>query len=348
MKRFIGSVLASFVILGAFYLTTIAQPASAVTSAALSIVPNKNYVVESGKSVEDTLLVRNLDSTAPLELSLRVVDFTFTDDGGTPKLMLGEDAPQTTWSLKPFLSIPETVTVPPGGSKSIDMKIAVPAGHGAGSYYSAIIYSTGTPSKGNNVGLSASGATLVFTSIPGDVDEDVKLKKLGAYHVRTATEEAGYDFITTKKPKIIAYTVKNSGNVTESLAGSITLTDLFGRKTVIKDINPQESLALIGQTRTFKPCVKLNAESADFEGDSNEAKNCTESDLWPGYYSVTLDAFYGKNGNETQRINGDASFLYLPWWFIALLLVVIIAATYITWRIVRKVRSKQRRSKRKK
>src|SRR5690606_22781153 len=146
-------------------------PVLAQSSASLSIAPKKNYTVEPGKTVNDTLVIRNLDTENTLDLSLRAVDFTFIDDSGAPKLMLAEDAPQTTWSLKPFLKIPKSVQIPPKSSKTLDMSISIPAKHGAGSYYSAIVYSTGAP-DGGNVGLSASGVTLVFTSVPGTVNED--------------------------------------------------------------------------------------------------------------------------------------------------------------------------------
>lgn len=60
------------------------------------------------------------------------------------------------------------------------MSVAIPAGHGAGSFYSAIIYSSGAPS-GGNVGLNASGVTFAFAQVPGKVNEDLKLEKFGAY-----------------------------------------------------------------------------------------------------------------------------------------------------------------------
>ena len=122
-------------------LITVAAYAPVVSaeSASLSITPKKNYVLEPGKSVKDKLTIRNPDKTDPLNLTLRVVDFTYTDDGGTPKLLLGEDIPQTTWSLKPFLTVPKTVTIQPGSSATLDISVAIPAGHGAGSYYSAIV-----------------------------------------------------------------------------------------------------------------------------------------------------------------------------------------------------------------
>lgn len=339
MKRFRSLVLAVFalVITAAYTLPT--QSASAVSSAALSITPKKNYTIAPGKSVKDKLIVRNLDSKEPLVLTLRVVDFTFTDDGGTPKLMLAEDAPQTTWSLKPFMTIPKTVTIAPKASKSLDMSVAVPAGHGAGSYYSAIVYSSGA-SDGGNVGLNASGVTLVFTSIPGKVNEDLKLENFGAYHLAKSGKEASYAYINTDKPETIAYTLKNSGNVTESPVGSITLKSMFGQEQVISDINPNKSLALIDQTRTFTACIKLKSSEVDFNGSKSNTTECTEPDLWPGLYTATLEGFYGQNGNNTQEIIKTATFWYLPWWFVLVATIVILAIAYGVWRVVRIVRLK--------
>lgn len=336
LKSIFLVVLATAVTTG--YLIAVIPPidTTAQGSAALSITPRKNYTVEPGRSVNDTLIVRNLDSEHPLNLNLRVVDFTFTDDGGTPQLMLDEDAPQTTWSMKPFLEIPETVSIEPRGSETLDMSVAIPEGHGAGSYYSAIVYSTGA-AEGGNVGLSASGVTLVFTQIPGDVEQQLTIENLGAYD--QATRE--YSYFNTTEPTRIAYTLKNEGNVTESPVGSITLRDLFGRETVINDINPNQSLALIGQTRTFESCIMQRSEEVDFSGGRSEATVCTEAGLWPGFYRVELAGFYGQNGNNTEELNGTASFWYLPWWFIIISLLVLSYVAYRIWRIVRYIRNRK-------
>ncbi len=347
MKRFKSIFMAAIAVLvGAAYVMP-ALPVSAQSSASLSIVPKKNYTIEAGKSVKDKLTIRNLDKNVPLQLTLRVVDFTFTDDGGAPKLMLAEDAPQTAWSLKPFLTVPKTVTVEPKSSKTLDMSVAVPAGHGAGSYYSAIVYSSGA-SDGGNVGLSASGVTLVFTSIPGKVNEDLKLEKFGAYRVETSSRKAGYTFFTTSEPQNVAYTLKNSGNVTEAPAGSITLKSMFGKEYSITDVNPNDSLALIGQTRTYTSCIQLKAQEVNFNGSKSNTKACTSAGLWPGYYSASLNLFYGQNGNNTKDIVGNASFWYLPWWFIILVLVVLAIIGFVIWRVVRVVRGKMNGGKSKK
>lgn len=343
MKRLKSIVMAAVaVVIAATYTLLPALPAAAQSSspgsAALSIAPKKNYVVEPGKSVKDTLVIRNLDSNSALNLTLRVVDFTFTDEGGSPKLFLDKNAAQTTWSLKPFLSVPETVSIAPGTSKTLNMSVSVPAGHGAGSFYSAIVYSTGTP-DGGNVGLSASGVTLVFTQIPGKVNEDLKLQKLGAYE--STTDKSNYVFITGNEPQKIAYTLKNNGNVVESPVGSIKVKNaLFGQEYTIDNVNPNGSLALIGQSRIFTSCIKLKPQDVELGGTKSTAVTCTSPGLWPGLYNVSLDLFYGQNGNQTQEITGSASFWYLPGWFVLLVIVLLLVITFVIWRLVRFVRAK--------
>lgn len=331
MKRFKSIVVVALaVIVAAFALPT--QPVSAQSSAALSIAPKKTYTIEPGKSIDDKLTIRNLDTTADLQLTLKVIDFTYTDDTGTPKLYLGADNPTTTWSLKPFLTIPKTVTIPKGGTKSLDMKVAIPAGHGAGSYYSAIVYSTGAP-DGGNVGLAASGVTLVFTNVPGKVNEDLKLQRLGAYKDTTPDKPAHYVTLATEEPKNIAYTLKNNGNVTEAPVGNITVRSMFGKEYSIDNVNPNGSLALIGQSRTFMSCLKLKEQDVNLSGANSRTKTCEAAGLWPGYYTVKLDLFYGQNGNVTQEIVGSSSFWYLPWWFIIVFFILLAIVAFLIWRL---------------
>lgn len=343
MNRLKSIVLAAFaVMVGAGLVQPVQSAAAATTpgSASLSIAPKKNYVIEPGKSVKDKLVIRNLDAAHALNLTLRVIDFTYTDDGGTPKLFLGKDVPQTTWSLKPFMTVPESVTIPAGQSKTLDMSVTVPKNQGAGSYYSAIIYSSGTPTGGGNVGLNASGVTLAFLNVPGKVNEKLTLQKFGAYHEATPQTPAGYMNIMAKEPLTIGYTLKNDGNVVEAPVGSITLKDMWGHTTTISNVNPSGSLALIGQTRTFAPCIKLTTQDVKLAGTSTPANTCTSPGLWPGLYTATIDLFYGQNGNLTQELTGSSYFWYLPWWFVIVVLLILAIVAYFIWRIQRAIRSK--------
>lgn len=339
MKRFKSIVLAAMAVLVGASSAYIATPVSAQSSAALSIVPKKNYTIEAGKSINDTLTIRNLDAEQPLNLTLRVVDFTFNDDGGSPKLMLAEDAPQTTWSLKPFVTLPRSVTIEPRSSKTVDMSVSIPANQGAGSFYSAILYSSGSP-DGGNVGLSASGVTLAFATVPGEVNENLKLEKFGAYQTASQGKEAGYKFMTMDEPQMMAYTLKNEGNVTASPVGTIKVKHMFGKEYTISDVNPNQSLALIGQTRTFSACIKLKNEMAEFSGTQTQTRVCESAGMWPGLYTSNIELYYGQNGNQTKEIVGSASFWYLPGWFIIVMIIILLALAYFIWRTVYKIRNR--------
>lgn len=340
MKRFIGIILATFATVFAAAGLLSVQSASAQSSASLSIAPKKNYSIEPGKSVKDTLVIRNLDRNSDLQLTMRVVDFTYTEEGGTPKLFLAKDAPQTTWSLKPYLKVPDSVTIPKGGTKTVDMSVAIPQNRGAGSLYSAIIYSTGAP-DGGNVGLAASGVTLAFVNVPGKVNQDLKLQKLGAYMDARPGKEAGYTFFTNDEPQKIGYTLKNNGNVTEAPTGSITVKNLlFGKEYNISNVNPASSLALIGQTRAFTACIKLEKESVRLQGTQTQTNTCASPGLWPGPYDVKIELYYGQNGNITREIQGSAVFWFMPLWFIILVIVLLVIIGLLIWRLTVIVRRK--------
>lgn len=325
----------------------IPQHASAQGSAALSITPRKDYTIEPGKSVNDTLVIRNQDRERPLNLFLRVIDFTFSDDSGAPKLLMAEDAAPTEESLRSFLKVPESVVVEPGGSASVDMSIAIPTNQGGGSYYSAIVYSSSS-SEGGNVGLSASGVTLVFTEIPGEGRQNLDLKRLGAYKDASTPTGGEYAYFHTDMPARIAYTLKNEGNVTGRPYGSITIRPLFGKEIVINEINPSSSLALNNQERTFTACIKLKNQEVDFDGSRAEAATCAEPGLWPGFYSVEMAGYYGRNGSPTKDLTGSSWFLYMPWWFILVLVVALAFVGYHIWKIVRHIRSRGGKAKLKK
>lgn len=329
MKRFksiVLATLAAFLVLA--YIPT-PEASAQSSSSALSIAPKKDYVIDAGETVKDKLTIRNIDSTQPLQLYLRVIDFTYTDDSGTPKLMLDQDVEPTTWSLRSYLNVPESVTVDSGSTKSLDIGVSIPGNVGAGSYYSAIIYSTSAP-DGGNVGLAASGVTLVFVQVPGDVNEALTLKKFGAYNATTNK----YVNFTMDEPKVIAYTLENKGNVTEAPVGSIKLKDWFGQEYSIENVNPRKSLALIGQTRTFQACIKLASDDANFKGTDAQKDTCVSPGLLPGYYHASLDLYYGQNGNLTQEIVKTGYFWYLPLWFLVLAVLVLLVLAFYVWRSV--------------
>lgn len=339
MKRLYGFLSAALVALCMMVSVVPASAASDIGSSSLSIAPRKDYRVDPGGSVEDKLTISNPDKVAGLSLNVRMVDFTFMDQSGTPKLMTGSNAPQTTWSLKPFITMPSAVTIDPGKSATVNIKVSVPKGQGAGSYYGAIVYSAANSGDGN-VGLSATGVTLVFLSVPGTVNEGMNLQKFGAYiENQKVANEGSFVYITVDKPKELAYTLTNTGNVAEQPIGSITMRNMFGGKDItIDDANPHSSLALRGQTRLFTACINPDTKPVDLGGSVTQATTCKDASLLPGRYTATLDVFYGQNGNNTREITETAVFWYLPWWFIIGFLIFLVILGSFIWWLQKKVR----------
>ena len=350
MKRFSSFISAALSVL---LLVVSVSPASAATtsktstvsspdsSAGLSIEPRKNYTISPGQTVTDKLTIGNLDNTSGLSLSLRMIDFTYTNQSGTPKLFLAQNAPQTPWSLKPYTTLPSSLTLAPGASTTINYSITIPKNLGAGSYYSAILYQTGQ-GNGGNVGLGASGVTLVFVTVPGIVKENLQLQKFGAYTSTDSGVTGSYTYIATQNfPQMIAYTLKNSGNVTESPAGSITLKNIFGKEVgSIYQTNLIQSLALIGQSRLFATCIETEASQIQKLGgqtvDNTGQNQCVNPKMMPGLYTAHLDIYYGQNGNQTHEITSTARFWYLPWWFIIIVLIVLAAIIFGIWKLKQK------------
>lgn len=340
MKRYIvksrNLVLATVAAL--VLVATSVAPASAA-SAGLSINPRKNYIVDPGKSTKDKLTVGNLSTKEDLNLTLRVIDFGFLDESGSPKLMIGENVEQTAWSAKPFIKVPEKVMVPAGTTKTIEIEVKVPANQGAGSYYSAIQYSS-NGDEGGNVNLNASGVSLVFLSVPGEVKEKMTLEKIGNW--QRDPDGGGGKYIgiaTDESPSIVGFTLKNDGNVVEAPVGSAEIKDMFGNVvTTIEEVNPNNNLALIGQSRRFEACIKPIERKIERDERQSKAVTCDKTSLKPGRYTANLSAYYGQNGNNTYEVLGTATFWYLPIWFLLAVLGGLLLIAYVVWRIVRKIK----------
>ncbi len=346
LLSFTGIVLLSFSII----FTNNGGHASAVTnsSSGLSITPRRNLVMKPGQTVSDKLVVSNLSQTSDLNLAIKVIDFTYYNETGIPKLLLGNNAQQTSWSIKPFITIPSSQIVPAGQTVLIPYTIKIPKNQGAGSYYGAIEYSS-TPNSAGQVNLNASGVSLMFVFVTGTDHENMTLDKFGAYQSNSNVAGGKYVFISTQKPQQMAFTVTNHGNVAEVPSGSITLNYMFGGKPiVINNVNLNSGLALIQQTRLFTSCINTVKQNVAFGGSTTITNVCGPSNLKPGRYTAKLSVFYGQNGNQTQEIYSRTSFWYLPWWLIITVLVAIAAIVIFVWRLVRRIKNPKHKTVRRK
>jgi len=334
-------------------LTTLVTTASvnAAQSNGLGITPRKDYSVQPGKSISDTVYISNLSLSQDLQVDMRIIDFGAQNETGAPALQLDENASQTPWSLKPFITYPKTVTIAKGKSTYVPISIKVPAEQGAGSYYGAIQYTAVNPETKQKVNISASSTTLVFLTVPGEANEKVNLKQFGAWQ-STEDQISGQfkSMFVGASPKELAYRIQNSGNVAEQPSGSILVKNMFGRTVKeIKDANPKRSLALIGQTRRIQICMKesvLNSQDPQQATSQTKQAVCDDPGLWPGKYTAQVALFYGLNGSNTQELQATTSFWYFPWWSIVGFIVLVLIILGMTFLIRRAFGNSRRRYRR--
>jgi len=293
----------------------------------LGITPKQSYTMQAGQTASNTLTLTNLNQVVPLTVHINVVDFEAKDQSGSAKLLQATDQPQTPWSLKPYLTIPDTVTVPAGGTKQVPFTIKLPANIGAGTYYSAIEYTAARNDNQQQVSLAASTATLMFINVPGNVSELMTLEGFG--FTNNNQNDSKYVTLFRHQPEYFAYQIKDSGNVAEQPAGSIVIKNMFGKTVAnINNANPKGQLVLIGQTRKFTGCNPESTAPEKVPLDSN----CTPLHLRPGFYTANLVIIYGQNGQTARQITAVAHFWYLPWgWLIGIAIILALIIVFIYW-----------------
>lgn len=306
----------------------------------LGITPRKDYVVKPGEKRDDTLFVSNLSTTQSLRVSMEVLDFTPKDETGTPSLQLNPNAPQTPWSLRPFLTHPKDVVIAPGKSSNVPISIKIPEGQGAGSYYGAIRYSAENAETKQKVNIAASSVSLLFVTVPGQTKQQITLKQFGAFQSDNAGGGEFKSLFVSSQPLHLAYRFANGGNVAERPEGSVVVKNMFGKTAVtIERANPKSQLALIGQTRRIDLCMKPEVQNRTdpVTGQQSQETVCKSAGLWPGRYTAEILLVYGMNGGTTQEVSATATFWYLPWWFIVASVIVLLLIAFSTWMIYRRI-----------
>lgn len=339
-------LLAVLTVLAGFVVVQLGQLNA--QSNALAISPRKDYNLRPGESVEDTLTVTNRNTSEPLNLSLTVVDFQAQDESGTPELMRSATE-RTAWSLKNYIDMPQQVVVNPGETIRVPITISMPNDIGAGSYYSAIEYAATGETAEDRVNISASGVSLVFVKVPGQAKQQLTFEQFGTF----VPEEGGTGgsfkgIFFSEKPKVMAYRLTNDGNIAEQPNASIVVKNFSGDEVyTIPDANPKKQLALRGQTRRFDACISPEDVTQTTESGADiNAVVCGDTSFSPGRYTAELSVLYGENGNETREITAKATFWYLPWWFIGLVVValaIVAGAVAYIYRRVNEVRSRKTR-----
>jgi len=318
LLSFVAALVIS-VVLGAITHSS-AYAASANT---LKVSPVRSDItVKPGetKIVETTIsnITGESITVAPIEN-----DFTSGDERGTPALILDANTYAPTHSLKRFLSPLANVTIPAGQSKTINVVITVPKTAQAGGYFGAIRFAPADPDGGGQVNLSASVASLILLTVPGETVDKLELTDFSVQqNGRNVTD------VRTPDNMQVTFRFENKGNLQAGPFGKISVTN--GKNIVYSyDFNstdPREVILPDSARRWDVPLDKIGTF---------------------GHYTVNATLTYGA---KNQTVEVSKSFWVIPTFVIliaiglALLLVIAIVILVIMFKKKRGVfRGRNRR-----
>lgn len=315
-------VVAALLVAAVLSVNLFSSIAQAETTAnTLRVSPVRTDIeILPGNSKTVPVTVSNL-TTGTVFVHPSANDFVATDESGTPGLILDENEFAPSHSLKRFMGPLGDISIPAGQAKTVNVVITVPETARPGGYFGAVRFAPTDPDGGGQVNLSASVASLILLSVPGDVVEKVELTD---FDVRQAGV-VGSNFRDGENLDA-SFRFRNEGDIQLGPFGKLSVKK--GNDVVYEaDFNTKEPREVVLPDSARRWNIPLDK----IEGF--------------GQYTVLATFTYGKSN---QTIEVTKSFWVVPWMviIIAIAIIVLLIAAIITTILI--LRRRKHRPKRKK
>ncbi len=257
--------------------------------------PLLDLKADPGETLKAQIRIRNVTKDTLL-VKAQYEDFVAgNEEDGQPRILLNPDE-KSPYSIKDWLSAPDSTTLAPEERKTMDVTIVVPKDASPGGHYGVVRF-TGTPPElaDTGVSLSASVGTLVLVNVSGDVTQSAKIAELFTSQngKRRGFFEYGPVDITTR--------VQNTGNIHFQPKGTIQVTNMFGKNVYVEQFNSDNRNVLPGSIRKFEQTFNKK--------------------MLFGRYTVRADVVYGSDNQITSQ---SISFWAIPYKLIAVILLAIV------------------------
>jgi len=294
-------IVASFI--GVFTHTTLTSAQAANGSGqGLEIAPPLiNLSADPGQTVTAQIQIRDVTNT-DLIVTGAINDFVAAGEDGTPKLIL-EETEKSPYSIKDWISPLPELTLKSRQILPITITINVPSSAAPGGYYGVIRF-TGTPPelKDTGVSLSASLGTLLLLTVNGTPKENLSIEEF------SVNKNGGTGTVFESAPLQFVERLNNSGNIHEQPTGQATITDMFGNKVAVVNVNQPPTNILPGSIRKYDQML--------------DSKTIGNKILF-GRYTAELKLTYG---TDKKIITQSISFWVIPYTLIAITIALLIAA----------------------
>jgi hypothetical protein len=282
-----------------------------VSASALTLSPTKVEVAgDPGQELIGEIELQN-EETKQKTFYLSYENFEPRGETGSP-YFVGRGSGLSSW-----ISTQESIVLNPGERIKIPYKISIPSDATAGGYFAAIFFGTQPPATGEGAEVAIGGkvGSLVLLRVNGDISEAG-----GVLEFVTASSSK---FFTTL-PVGFSYRFNNTGGDRVVPRGELTIRNTFGMKAKAISINKNEGSILPNSIRKFELAwsedESLTVDAPFFDIAYYQLKNFRF-----GLYRASLEAVWGES---EQRATASTWFVVIPWQFLSLLLVLLIALRY--------------------
>lgn len=294
-----------------------ASPSSGSAGQGLEISPPViELSADPGQTVTTQIRVRNV-TKGVLIAKGKTDDFgAGNDESGQPKLLLDETG-ATRYSLKYWVSGVPDLTLAPQELKTALVTIKVPKDAEPGGHFGVVRFTAVPPElQGTGVSLSASVGTLILMRVSGPVTDKLSVEQFSAGQVvkpsanaKPTSKQPDPSWVTKTffeyGPVDFLVRLKNEGTVHEKATGSITVTDTFGKKVSVVNVNPKGGNVLPDSIRRFQ--------------ETMDQKKLL------GHYTASLAMTYAGG----QKLDAKLAFWVIPWKLILLLIVGLVVLVWL-------------------
>lgn len=295
------------IILGVNAPAVLAASSAPGTGQALEIAPPLiTLSANPGQTVKAQVDLRDI-TNGDLVVTNQINDFVAEGEGGTPKILTGNDS-NNPFSLKNWITPLPQFTLAANQVKQLPITIVVPKNASPGGHYGVVRFTGIPPSlKGSGVSLSASLGTLILLTVNGNLTHNLSLKDF------SVNKNGKTSNIFQSTPLNFVVKLQNNGNVQEEPAGRIIVTDMFGKAVAGVNINDPPHNVLPDSTRMF--IGKLGQTALG------------NKKLF-GLYHANLTVTYGTGLNQKLTLTASTSFWVIPYKLIALVVVILLIAFF--------------------
>lgn len=315
--RMLVAMVITLAVAMVFIVSSHSVAAAENTANTLKVTPVRSDIeINPGESKTVQTTVTNL-TNAPITVRPIENDFVAGDERGTPALILDADKYAPTHSLKRFMTPLADVTIPAGKAVTIDVVITVPKTAQAGGYFGAVRFAPTTPDSGGQVNLSASVASLILLTVPGDTVEKLELTDFNI-------QQGGVtgSMFSSSNDIQAAVRFQNNGNVQLTPFGKVSVKqgDKVVYETDFNSGNPRDAILPDSARRWDIPLKNLDSF---------------------GQYTVSGTFTYGK---KNQTIEVSKSFWVIPQSVIIAAVLAVLLVVGIIVGIWLYIRNRRRRT----